>query len=158
MSRTVYLASAMALVSVATASPSGARRSAAESASPGRLPVVAFTRLPSGWHGYGGIGGAHATSWRYRPNPQGWAPAMPRNGTVVNVFFVTRKRPYAPLRLVMPATASTFLEGAPDTPEYRIHGRVAGRNVEVWVDIRRRHPTKHQLARAQHVVAAIRFR
>ena len=83
---------------------------------------------------------------------------MPRNGIVVNVFFVASKCPYPPLRLVMPAKPSTFLEGAPDTPEYRIHGRVAGRNVEVWVDIRRRHPTKSQLHHAQSVVASIEFR
>jgi hypothetical protein len=157
----MHVASVVGLAAIAAASPAAARTGAPttrEGTNSGRQPVVAFTRLPSGWHSYGGIGGAYATSWRYRPNSQGWAPAMPRNGIVVNVFFVARTRPYPPLRLLMPAKASTFLEGAPDTPEYRIHGRVAGRNVEVWVDIRRRHPTKRQLHRAQSVVASIRFR
>jgi hypothetical protein len=161
VSRTVHVASVVGLAAILAASPAAARRGAPttrEGPNSGRLPVVAFTRLPPRWHTYGGIGGAYATSWRYRPNAHGWAPAMPRNGIVVNIFFVNRKRPYPPLRLVMPAEASTFLEGAPGTPEYRIHSRVAGRNVEVWVDIRRRHPTKSQLHRAQSVVAAIRFR
>jgi hypothetical protein len=67
----------------------------------------------SGWHSYGGIGGAYATSWRYRPHSHGWAPAIPRNGIVVNVFFVAGKPPYPPLRLVIPAKASTFLRERP---------------------------------------------
>ena len=161
VSRTVHVASVVGLAAIAAASPAAARTGGPatwEWTNSGREPVVALTRLPSGWHSYGGIGGAYATSWRYRPNSQGWAPAMPRNGIVVNVFFVAPKPPYPPLRLVMPAKASTFLEEATGAPEYRIHGRVAGRNVEVWVDIRRRHPTKRQLRRAQTVVASIRFR
>jgi hypothetical protein len=122
-----------------------------------RLPVVTFTRLPRGWHSYGGLGGAYATSWRYRPNASGWAPSMPRNGIVVNVFFVAGTPRYPPLRLVMPPKPSSFLEGTSDTPEYRIHGRVEGRNVEVWVDIRRGHPTRDQLRLAQRVVSGLRF-
>jgi hypothetical protein len=82
---------------------------------------------------------------------------MPRNGIVVRVFFVASRRSYPPLRLVMPAKPSTFLEGAPDTAEYRIHGRLAQCNVEVWVDIRRRHPTKSQRHHAQAVVGSIRI-
>jgi hypothetical protein len=160
MSRTVYVASLVALATVAAASPAAARTcalSAREGAGQRRLPAVAFTRLPSGWHRYGGIGGAYATSWRYRPNSQGWALAMPRNGIVVRVFFVASRRSYPPLRLVMPAKPSTFLEGAPNTAEYRIHGRLAQCNVEVWVDIRRRHPTKSQRHHAQAVVGSIRI-
>lgn len=122
-----------------------------------RLPEVAFTRLPRGWHRYGGLGSAYATSWRYRPNEHGWASAMPRNGIVVNVFFVANSPRYPPLRLVVPRKPTTFLEGTSDTAEYRLHGRVEGRNVEVWVDIRRRHPTRDQLRHAQRVVSGLRF-
>jgi hypothetical protein len=84
---------------------------------------------------------------------------MPRNGIAVQVFFpnATLVR-YPPLKLVLPRSPATFLKGAPDTPEYRIHGRVGGRAVEVWIDIRRPHPTQPQLRLAQRVVAAVRFR
>ncbi len=86
---------------------------------------------------------------------------MPKDGIAVNVFFVGKPRAtphYPPLKLVMPKTPATTLEGAPDTPEYRIHGRVDGRDVEVWVDIRRPHPTQKLLRLAQRAVSAIRFR
>jgi hypothetical protein len=83
---------------------------------------------------------------------------MPRNGIVVNVFFpLERRTHYGPLRLVMPEHPATTLEGAPDTPEYRIHGRVRGRDVEVWIDIRRKRPTRMQLRTARRVVASLRF-
>jgi hypothetical protein len=120
-------------------------------------PVVSFARLPTGWHRFGGIGGAYATSWAYRPNSRGWAPAMPRDATVVRDFFPTTATRYSPLKLVLPRKPATLLEGTRDTPEYRIRGRTHGRNVEVWVDIRRRHPTRAELRAAQDVVAAIRF-
>jgi hypothetical protein len=84
---------------------------------------------------------------------------MPRNGIAVQVFFPPgEKAQLPPLKLVMPRLPATTLEGAPDTPEYRIHGRVAGRDVEVWIDIRRPHPTAAQLRLAQRVVSALRFR
>ena len=121
-------------------------------------PHVSFSNLPAGWHAFSGANGAYALSWRYRPNRWGWAPAMPRNGIAVNVFFLASTTAHYPsLRLVLPKTPTTTLEGAPDTPEFRIHGRVRGRDVEVWVDIRRPHPTKAQLRVAQRVVSAIRF-
>jgi hypothetical protein len=83
---------------------------------------------------------------------------MPRNAIAVSVFFPRQKTArYPALKLVLPRTSATTLEGAPDTPEYRIHGRVLGRDVEVWVDIRRSRPTEEQLKAAQRVVAGIRF-
>lgn len=122
-------------------------------------PLVSFSHLPTGWHAFSGGNGAYALSWRYRPNRYGWAPSMPKNGIAIDVFFPTSKTAhYPPLRLVLPKAPATTLEAAPDTPEYRIHGRVSGRDVEVWVDIRRPHPTKAQLYVAQRVVSAIRFR
>jgi hypothetical protein len=122
-------------------------------------PLVSFSHLPAGWRAFSGDNGAYALSWRYRPDRYGWAPSMPKNGIAVNVFFpITKTAHYPPLRLVLPKAPATNLKAAPDTPEYRIHGRVSGRDVEVWVDIRRLHPTKPQLRVAQRVVAAIRFR
>jgi len=121
-------------------------------------PVVSFAQLPSGWHAFKASNGAYALSWRYRPNSSGWAPSMPRNAIAVNVFFPSEAPRYPPLRLVMPKAPATTLEGAPDTPEYRIHGRVNGRDVEVWIDIRRPNPTQTQLRLARRVVSAIRFK
>lgn len=84
---------------------------------------------------------------------------MPRKGIIVQVFFPPgAKTPYPPLTLVLPQRPAVLLEGTTDTPEYRIHGRVRGRNVEVWVDIRNGHPTRAALRLAQRVVTAIRFR
>jgi hypothetical protein len=78
---------------------------------------------------------------------------------MVQVFFPAgAKTPYRPLKLVLPNRPAVLLEGTTDTPEYRIHGRARGRNVEVWVDIRNRHPAKATLRLAQRVVTAIRFR
>ena len=76
---------------------------------------------------------------------------------MVQVFLPTLEARYPPLKLVLPPKPATLLEGTKDTPEYRIHGRVRGWNVDVWVDIRRRHPTKAELRIARRVVAAIRF-
>lgn len=121
-------------------------------------PPVRFATLPSGWHSFRSVDGAYALSWNYHSGPGGWATNMPRNGIVVNVFFPLERRPhYPPLRLVIPKRPATTLEGAPDTPEYRIHGRVHGRDVEVWIDIRRKRPTETQLRAAQQVVAGLRF-
>ena len=120
-------------------------------------PIVSFAGLPAGWHRFGSEG-VYALNWRYRPNSLGWATSMPRNGIAVQVFFPNETPRYPPLKLVMPRFPATTLEGAPDTPEYRIHGRVAGRDVEVWIDIRRRHPTARQLWVARRVVSALRFR
>jgi hypothetical protein len=100
----------------------------------------------------------YALSWPYHLNSFGWAPSMPRNAIAVNVFFPNGPPHYPALRLVMPRAPATTLEGAPDTPEYRIHGRVDGRDVEVWIDIRRPHPTENQLRIAQLVVSALRFK
>jgi hypothetical protein len=121
-------------------------------------PIVSFAHLPAGWHAFGGVDGAYILSWPYKPGSSGWAPSMPKNGIAVNVFFPHASPPDRPLRTVMPKAPATTLEGAPDTPEYRIHGRVAGRDVEVWIDIRNPHPTRAELARAQRVIAALRFR
>jgi hypothetical protein len=76
---------------------------------------------------------------------------------VIHVFFVRDTPPYPILRLRLPASTTFTLEGAPGIPEYRIHGRVRGHNVEVWVDIRRLRPTTSQLRAAQRVVSALRF-
>jgi hypothetical protein len=124
----------------------------------GPPPIVSFTHLPAGWHAFNAVNGAYALSWRYRPNSSGWAPAIPKNGIAVTVFFLRGTPRYGPLKLVMPKAPATTLEGAPDTPEYRIHGRVRGRDVEVWIDIRRPHPTQAQLRLAQRAIAALRFR
>jgi hypothetical protein len=120
---------------------------------------VRLATLPGGWHSFRSGEGAYALSWNYRPGPGGWATDMPKDGIVVRVFFPLERRPHYPtLSLVIPKRPATTLEGAPDTPEYRIHGRVRGRDVEVWIDIRRRRPTEAQLRAAQLVVAGLRFR
>jgi hypothetical protein len=123
-------------------------------------PIASFAHLPAGWHQFadsGGGGGVYALSWRYHPDNFGWAPSMPRNGIAVNVFFPDDTPHYPRLRLVMPRAPATTLEGAPDTPEYRIHGQVDGHDVEVWIDIRRPHPTQYQLRIAQRALSALRF-
>lgn len=118
------------------------------------VPTVAFAVLPAGWHATD----AYAVSWNYRPNSKGWAPSMPRDGIAVTVIFPGRPRAgYPPLRLRLPKRPSTTLEGAPDTPEYRIRGHVHGRDVEILVDIRRPRPTAALLRLAQRVVSGIRF-
>jgi hypothetical protein len=121
-------------------------------------PIVAFANLPRGWVSYQGEDGAYALSWRYHPNSLGWATKMPRGGIAIQVFFPNDRAHYPPLRRGLPKRPSTTLEGAPETPEYRIHGRVLGRDVEVWVDIRRAHPTISELRLAQRVISGPRFR
>lgn len=121
------------------------------------LPGVSFSVLPPGWHVVDASNGASALSWHYRENPYGWASSMPKNSIVVSVFFPRKVPQYPPLKLVLPKRPAATLEGAPDTPEYRIHGRVRGRNVAIWIDIRRPNPTKAQLRAAQRVVSGIRF-
>src|SRR5436190_1627710 len=64
---------------------------------------------------------------------------------------------YGPLRLVLPRRPATFLEGTRDTPEYRIFGRARAVDVNIFVDIRRLHPTRADLRAAQRVVSRIRF-
>jgi hypothetical protein len=125
---------------------------------PTPLIAVSFARLPPGWRQFPGTGSGLATSWAYRQGPVGWALSIPRNGIAVNVFFVRDTPPNPPLRLHLPASTKFTLDGAPDTPEYRIHGRVRQHNVEVWVDIRRSHPTTRQLRLAQQAVSALRFK
>lgn len=131
-------------------------------AQPPAPPVaVSFVHLPPGWRQFGqleGSGDILATSWRYRPGPAGWARAIPRDGILVHIFFVHGTPPYPRLRLRLPHSTRFTLEDAPDVREYRISGRVLGRNVEVWTEIRRRHPTARQLRIAQSVVSALRFR
>jgi len=83
---------------------------------------------------------------------------MPEGGIAVSVFFPTDKPHYPRLRLVLPSKPFTLLEGTTDTPEYRIHGRVRGVDVEIWTDIRQRHPSLRQLRLAQRVISGIRFR
>src|SRR3954471_18582261 len=100
-------------------------------------PVAYFAKLPAGWRELRGGRNAVALSWKYRTSPFGWGNAMPRNAIAVQVFFPPGPTArYPPLKLVLPRSPAATLEGAPETPEYRIHGRVRGRNVEVWVDIR----------------------
>lgn len=121
-------------------------------------PVVSFAPLPPGWRAFADGDGAYATSWAYRQNSLGWAASMPRGGIVVRVFFPPgEKAPLPPLRLVLPKAPATTLEGAPDTPEYRLHGRVAGRDAEVWIDVRRPRPTPGELRTLRRVLSAIRF-
>ena len=119
--------------------------------------AVSFARLPPGWRQFPGTGYGLATSWSYRQGPGGWAFSIPRDGIAVNVFFVRDTPPYPRLRLRLPASTKFALDGAPGIPEYRIHGRVDGHNVEVWVDIRRLQPTASELRLAQQVVSALRF-
>jgi len=102
--------------------------------------------------------GGFATSWPYRPGPHGWAVSIPANGIVVQVFFVRDSPPYPRLELRLPRTTRFMLDGSLDVREYRISGRVLGHNVEVWTDIRSRHPTPRLLRTAQRVVSALRFR
>jgi hypothetical protein len=122
-------------------------------------PVVSFVQLPAAWRSFQSENGAYATSWAYRPDSHGWARHMPRNGITVTVLFPTLARSvrYPPLRLVLPRRPAVFLEGTRDTPEYRIRGRVKGRNALVMVDVRNPHPTAVERRLAQRVLAAIRF-
>jgi hypothetical protein len=122
------------------------------------VPAVSFAPLAARWRTFDeGDGGVYATSWRYRQNSLGWAASMPRGGIVVRVFFPGTAAPRPPLRLVLPAKPATLLDGTTDTPEYRLQGRVAGRDVEVWVDIRRARPTAADLRAASRAVSSIRF-
>ncbi len=121
-------------------------------------PIVSFARLPAGWRAFAEGAGAYATSWSYRENSFGWAASMPRGGIVVRVFFPSTAARQPALRRALPAKPAVLLDGTTDTPEYRLRGRVAGRAVEVWVDIRRPRPTAGELRAAQRVVSSIRFR
>ena len=121
---------------------------------------MTFAHLPSGWKSFGGAGGAYATSWAYKQTSRGWAAALPVNGIVVQVNFFPgdqKTRCDRPRPLVLPVKPVTMLEGARDTPEYRITSCIRGRRFQVWVDIRNRHPTQALLRLAQRVVSAIRF-
>jgi hypothetical protein len=122
-------------------------------------PVASFVHLPAGWHEYRDTPDAAALNWRYRPNSYGWAPAMPRGGIAVSVYFPYPQgtQRYRPLRLVFPRRPTTLLKGTRDTREYRIFGRVRGFDVNVFVDIRDRHPSRRQLRAAQRVVSNVRF-
>lgn len=82
---------------------------------------------------------------------------MPRGGIAVYVHFLPGRPHFRPLRLVFPRKPATLLEGTRDTPEYRIFGRVQGADLIIFVDIRRLHPTRVQLAAARRVVSLIRF-
>ena len=122
-------------------------------------PVAYFARLPPGWHQYGARqGGPFALSWCYRLNVHGWASVMPKGGIAVTIFVHREKTNDHPLRLVLPRRPFTELKGVPSTPEFRIHGRVRGAEVEVWVDIRQRRPTATQLQVAQRAISSIRFK
>jgi hypothetical protein len=122
-------------------------------------PVASFAHLPAGWREYRNMPGSTALNWHYQASPHGWAPSMPRGGIAVSVYFPHPggKQGYRPLRLVLPRRPATLLEGTRDTPEYRIFGRVHGVDVNIFVDIRRLHPSGRQLRNAQRVVSAIRF-
>jgi hypothetical protein len=121
-------------------------------------PIVSFAQLPSGWHAFNGVNGVYATSWNYHPNSSGWAASIPRGGIVVTVFFAKDTAHLPALKLVVPRHAATMLEGTTDTPEYRLQGRVNGRDVEVWIDIRKPHPNQTQLRIVQRVISALCFR
>ena len=129
---------------------------------PTRPPIpqieVSFAVLPPDWRQFPDTDSGLATSWPYRPGHGGWALSIPRDGIAVQVFFVRDTPPYPTLRLRLPTSTKFALEGAPGVPEYRIHGRVLGHNVEVWVDIRRARQTTRQLRLAQQLVSALRFR
>jgi hypothetical protein len=122
-------------------------------------PVASFIHVPAGWHQYREAPDATALSWPYQPNAYGWAPSMPRDGIAVTVYFPhpRGKQSYRPLRLALPRRPSALLEGTRDTPEYRIFGRVRGVDANIFVDIRRLHPTRRQLRVARRVVSNIRF-
>jgi hypothetical protein len=120
-------------------------------------PIVSFAHLPAGWHQIATGPDAVAVNWRYRPNSGGWASSMPRGGIAVWVLFPAGGPRYPPLKLVLPHSPATTLEGAPDTPEYHVFGRVRGWNVQIRVDIRRSHPTLGDLRIAQRVISAMRF-
>jgi hypothetical protein len=121
-------------------------------------PIVSFAELPSGWHQFAGGTGAYALSWPHRQDAVlGWGDSMPRNAIAVTVSFPNERARLPALKLVLPRRPTTTFEGTSDTPEYRLRGSIAGRDVEVWVDIRRAHPTRAQLRLAAHVVAALRF-
>jgi hypothetical protein len=122
-------------------------------------PVASFAHLPPGWREYRNLPGSTALNWDYEADPHGWAASMPRDGIAVSVYFPQPggKQHYRPLRLVLPRRPATLLEGTRDTPEYRIFGRVRGVDVNIFVDIRRLHPSGRQLRNAQRIVSAIRF-
>jgi hypothetical protein len=83
---------------------------------------------------------------------------MPAGGIAVTIFVHREKAKEPPLRLVLPRHPFTGLKGVPNTPEYRLRGRVHGVDVEVWVDIHKRQPSRTQLRAAQRVISAIRFK
>jgi hypothetical protein len=118
-------------------------------------PVVAFGRLPPGWHSFGSVGGAYATSWRYHPRGEGRVVyQMPRGGILVAVTFSSAMTRFPPLKPVLPKNGTTLVRGTSDTHEYRFRGRAHGRNVEILVDIRQSHPTRQQLRVAQQVLSS----
>ena len=123
-------------------------------------PVAFFVQLPAGWHQYREAPDATALNWQYHPSSDGWAPSMQRDAIAVTVYFPhpRGKQSYRPLRLTLPRRPSTLLEGTRDTPEFRIFGRVRGVDVNIFIDIRRLHPTRRQLRVARRVVSNIRFR
>jgi hypothetical protein len=82
---------------------------------------------------------------------------MPVGGIAVAVFFPRIKTPLPPLRLVLPRKPAVMLDGATDTPEYRIEGSVRGRVVFVWIDVRSKQPTAAQRQAAQEALSGIRF-
>lgn len=153
MSRRMRIAPMLLLLGVWPCTAAAGRTPLASS-----RPAVSFVGLPSGWHSFRDDG-AVATSWAYRPGRStgGWADYLPPGGIAVSVFFPMVTTTLRPLKLILPSRPATFLEGTTDTREYRIQGRVLGRDVYVWVDIRRKRPTAHDLRIAQKVVSSIRF-
>lgn len=146
-----------AIVIAVLAAAASAPPARAEPLASGTAPVARFAHLPVGWHQYPQLPDALALSWRYRPNSHGWGTSMPRGGIAVYVHFLPGRPHFRPLRLVFPRKPATLLEGTRDTPEYRIFGRVQGADLIIFVDIRRLHPTRVQLAAARRVVSLIRF-
>lgn len=168
------------------------RPTASDGAEPGvaRRVVVQpakFGYVPAGWSvsdddfefltRSGATADSYALSWRYKPNPFGWASNIPTNGIAVSVFLIRRASgrdrsvnlcqdtphlAHSPrfrrLPLQIPMTTSHRLEGASDVRFYRVLGRMGELyNVELHVAIKSLRPSPALLRRAQLVVSRIQF-
>jgi len=133
---------------------------------PPPVQTAQFAQLPPGWRqfrfSFPTNGETIVTSWRYRWSRLGPASAMPRDGIMINVLTYRRRRsrhdyPRRRLPLTLPSVTSDTLEGAPDTPEYRVFGRTRTIDYEVRVDIRNPHPSRRLLELAQRAVNTLRL-
>ena len=145
--------------------------------------AATFANRPHGWHfsdrdfdvltRRGADVASNAFS--FRPYRYGWALRIPRNGIAVTVHLIRRSAnpranlcarvprwsdspPIRRLPLRLPPTTTDRLEGAPDVVEYRVFARLdESYNVDLRVDVKRLHPTRAMLRRAQAVVSGVRF-